>query len=106
MWQMAGLGPMVGQAAHFRVYAPALAADPAHAEYGAARYTKEVNRLYGVLERRLEGRDYLAGEFSIADIACWPAVATSSFLGQDVAEFSRLEAWFERIEERPSIARA
>lgn len=107
MWQMAGLGPMVGQAAHFRVYAPVLADDPAHAEYGASRYTKEVNRLYGVLERRLEGREYLAADaFSIADIACWPAVAMSPTLGQDLTEFPRLQAWFQRIERRPSIVRA
>jgi GSH-dependent disulfide-bond oxidoreductase len=72
MWQMGGLGPMSGQASHFRLYAPALVDDPKLLEYGQTRYTNEVNRLYGVMERELEKKPFLAGDYSIADMACWP----------------------------------
>src|SRR5262249_54505398 len=64
-WQVAGLGPMSGQAGHFRGYASKLVSDPAMLDYARTRYIKEVNRLYGVMERRLSDRDYLAGDYSI-----------------------------------------
>ncbi|MGZ3273636.1 MAG: glutathione S-transferase N-terminal domain-containing protein, partial [Caulobacteraceae bacterium] len=71
-WQVGGLGPMAGQANHFRTYAPTFLPDQRMVAYGANRYTNEVDRLWGVVDRRLEGRDFLAGDYSIADMACWP----------------------------------
>ena len=70
MWQMGGLGPMIGQAGHFKLYAPE------RLEYAVERYHAEMLRLYGVLDRRLEGREYICDDYSIADIACWPWVIT------------------------------
>src|SRR5580693_4582286 len=68
-WQMAGVGPMAGQAHHFRQYAPSMLPDARMTAYGAARYTNEVNRLYGVLDKRLKGREFVCGDYSIADMA-------------------------------------
>lgn len=98
-WQMGGLGPMAGQAHHFRQYAPE------EIQYGIDRYTNEVHRLYGVMEKRLEGRDYLCGTYSIADIAAWPWVAPHKRQGQDLDEFPNLKAWFGRIAARPAVER-
>lgn len=98
-WQMGNLGPMAGQCHHFRGYAPQ------HIEYAVERYTNEVNRLYGVLERRLASRDYLAGDYSIADIAAWPWVKPDR-QGQNLDDFPRLEAWIQRIGSRPAVIRA
>ncbi|MBY4676267.1 glutathione S-transferase N-terminal domain-containing protein [Marinobacterium arenosum] len=97
MWQMGGLGPMAGQAHHFRGYAP----EPI--DYAIARYTDEVNRLYGVMDQRLETRDYLAGDYSIADVACVGWVASYEKQGQELAEFPNLKAWFERLMARPAV---
>ena len=72
IWQVANVGPMFGQASHFKNYAPNLVDDREKIAYGATRYNNEVNRLLGVLERRLDGRDFLAGDYSIADIASFP----------------------------------
>jgi GSH-dependent disulfide-bond oxidoreductase len=99
-WQMAGLGPMAGQAHHFRIYAPE------KITYGIDRYTNEVNRLYGVMNKRLEGRDFLAGDYSIADMASYPWVRPYKNQGQDLAEFPALEAWYRRVRERPAVAKA
>lgn len=99
-WQVGGLGPMAGQAHHFRAFAPEVV------PYGIRRYTDECNRLYGVLERRLADRDYVAGEYSIADMAIWPWIVTHRRQGQQLAEFPRLAAWFERLRERPAVRRA
>ena len=99
-WQMGGLGPMAGQAHHFRNYAPE------KIPYGIDRYTKECNRLYGVMNKRLAGREFLAGAYSIADMACFPWVRPYKNQGQDLAEFPNLKAWFERMEARPAIAKA
>ncbi|MBU4039367.1 MAG: glutathione S-transferase N-terminal domain-containing protein, partial [Alphaproteobacteria bacterium] len=71
-WQVGGLGPMAGQTHHFRQYAPAIVRDQRHIAYGVRRYTDETHRLYGVMDRRLADRDYLAGDYSIADMAAWP----------------------------------
>ena len=98
-WQMGGLGPMSGQAGHFAIYAPE------KIQYGIERYTREVNRLYGVMNRRLEGRPYLAGDYSIADIASYPWVVPHERYGQDLGEFPNLKRWFEAIRARPSVAR-
>jgi GST-like protein len=103
MWQMAGLGPMSGQASHFRLYAPNLVDDPKLIEYGQARYTNEVNRLYGVMERQLQQFEYLAGDYSIADMACYPWIRGAKLFGQDMSEFPKLQAWFDRIDARPTV---
>lgn len=99
MWQMAGLGPMAGQAHHFRGYA--LEKIP----YAIARYTDECNRLYGVMNARLADRDFLAGRYSIADIACIGWVRSYAKQGQDLAEFPHLERWFETMMARPAVQR-
>lgn len=100
-WQMAGLGPMGGQASHFLRYAP-----PGQ-DYAIERYTRELQRLLHVLERRLEQAPYLAGEnYSIADIAVWPGRRASFVMGIDVADWPATKAWFERIAARPAVQRA
>jgi GST-like protein len=98
-WQMGGLGPMAGQAHHFRNYAPEKIA------YGIERYTKECNRLYGVMNKRLADRQFLAGNYSIADMASFPWVRPHKNQGQNLDEFPHLKAWFERMEARPAVAR-
>jgi GST-like protein len=99
MWQMGGLGPMAGQTHHFRLYAPE------QVPYAIERYTKETNRLYGVMNKRLEGRDYLAGDFSIADMACIGWARGWERQGQDIEQFPNLKAWIARMEARPATAR-
>ncbi len=98
-WQVGGLGPMAGQCHHFRNYAPR------KVPYGILRYTNEVNRLYGVLERRLADRTYLAGTYSIADIACYPWARLWKNQGQDIADFPSVAAWLERVGARPAVRR-
>ncbi|MDH3581647.1 MAG: glutathione S-transferase N-terminal domain-containing protein [Hyphomicrobiales bacterium] len=98
-WQMAGLGPMAGQAHHFRNYAQE------KVDYAYDRYTNEVNRLYGVMNIRLEDRDYLAGDYSIADMAAYPWVRPYKRQGQELSDFPALEAWYKRIHDRPAVAR-
>lgn len=98
-WQMGGLGPMAGQAHHFRQYAPEKIA------YGIDRYTNEVNRLYGVLNRRLADREFLAGDYSIADMASFPWVRPYKNQGQDFEGFPNLKRWFDTIAARPAVVR-
>jgi GST-like protein len=98
-WQMAGLGPMAGQAHHFRHYAPE------KLPYAIKRYTNEVNRLYGVLNCRLDGRNYIAGAYSIADMACYPWIRPWVRQGQKLDDFPHLKAWFERMNGRPAVRR-
>ena len=105
-WQVAGLGPMAGQAHHFRGYAPSLIADQRQVAYGARRYTDEVERLYGVLDKQLDGRDFVAGSYSIADMACWPWVTPWRAQGIDIEDFPSLKAWYARIEGREAVQRA
>ena len=104
-WQMGGLGPMAGQTHHFRQYAPAMLPDARYTAYGANRYTNETNRLYGVMNTRLADRDYLAGDYSIADMACWPWVVPYRNQAQDLARFPHLKAWFERVGAREAVQR-
>jgi GST-like protein len=104
-WQVAGVGPMFGQASHFKNYAPNLVDDPAKIAYAAARYNNEVNRLLGVMERRLAGRAFLAGDYSIADMAAYPWVKIAGVFEQDFANFPRVQAWLDRIAERPAVQR-
>lgn len=100
-WQMAGLGPMAGQAGHFRAHAP----EPV--PYAIARYTAEVKRLFGVLDTHLRGREFIAGdEYSVADVACYPWIVPHAGLGQTLADTPDLQAWFARIGARPATRRA
>ncbi len=101
-WQVGGLGPMAGQTHHFRQYAPALIKDQRQIAYGVRRYTDETHRLYGVLNRRLADRDYLAGDYSIADMAAWPWILPEP-QGQDMSHFPHLAAWMERVGARPAV---
>jgi GST-like protein len=99
-WQMAGLGPMAGQNHHFNRYAPE------KIPYAIERYTKETNRLYGVLNKRLADRPFVAGEYSIADIACYPWIVPYEAQGQKLEDFPHLKKWFETIRDRPATLRA
>ena len=99
MWQMGGLGPMAGQSHHFRKFAAE------QVPYAIDRYTNEVNRLYGVMERRLQDRDYLAGEYTIADMACWPWISRHEWQGQQLDDFPKLKQWFETIGARAAVQR-
>ncbi|MFN0217518.1 MAG: glutathione S-transferase N-terminal domain-containing protein [Hyphomicrobium sp.] len=98
-WQVGGLGPMAGQCNHFRRYAPE------KIPYGIGRYTKEVTRLFGVMERRLADRPCLAVDYSIADIACFTWARTWQSLGQDLEAFPNLAGWLQRIGDRPAVQR-
>lgn len=99
MWQMAGLGPMSGQAHHFVRYAPE------GNEYGIARYTREAQRLFDVMDYRLGQEEYLAGDYSIADIASWPWVRTNALIAIDIGERKNLMRWYKAIEQRPAVLR-
>jgi GST-like protein len=99
-WQMGGLGPMAGQATHFRRYAPE------QIPYAIARYTDEVNRLYGVMNTRLARHEFLAGRYSIADMACVGWVRLAERQGQDLTRFPDLKRWFETVRARPAVKRA
>jgi GSH-dependent disulfide-bond oxidoreductase len=100
-WQMAGLGPMAGQNHHFGHYAPETI------PYAIERYVKETNRLYGVLDRRLADRPFVAGEhYSIADIACYPWIVPYERQRQRLEEFPHLARWFEDTKARPATVRA
>jgi GST-like protein len=98
-WQMAGLGPMAGQNGHFRVYAPL------RVPYAIERYTRETQRLYGVLNKRLARHEYLAGEYSVADIACYPWIVPHANHGVDLAEYPHLRRWYDAIAARPATQR-
>jgi GST-like protein len=100
MWQMGGLGPMLGQNHHFNRYAPE------KIPYAIDRYVKETNRLYGVLDRRLAGRDFIAGEYSIADMAAYPWIVPYEAQGQRLEDFPNLKRWFETIAARPATITA
>jgi GST-like protein len=105
-WQMGGLGPMLGQNHHFSSYAPE------KIPYAIERYVKETARLYGVLDRQLgkpsgQGqRDYIAGDYSIADMACYPWIVPYEMQGQDLNDFPHVKRWFETMQARPAVQRA
>ena len=100
-WQMGGLGPMAGQNHHFSGYAPE------KIPYAIDRYVKETNRLYGVLDKRLADRAFVAGDdYSIADMASYPWIVPYENQGQDLNDFPNLKRWFEAIEARPATIRA
>ena len=100
MFQMGGIGPMFGQAHHFRKYAPE------KIPYAFDRYTNESGRLYGVLDRRLGEEEYLAGDYSIADIATFPWTRSYESQGQRLDEFPNVKRWFDAINARPAVVRA
>lgn len=98
-WQMGGLGPMAGQAGYFRRY---------HAEgnaFSVARYTNEVHRLYGVLDRRLADRQWIAGDYGVADMACWGWIWFHPLHGQSLDDFPALRRWYFAMAERPAVQR-
>jgi len=99
-WQMAGLGPMAGQNHHFKTYAPE------KLPYAINRYVNETNRLYGVLNKRLADRQFVAGDYSIADMASYPWVVPYERQGQNLDDFAHLKRWFEAIRARPATVRA
>ncbi|MBO6826465.1 MAG: glutathione S-transferase N-terminal domain-containing protein [Sneathiella sp.] len=96
-WQMGGLGPMAGQLHHFRLYAQE------KIPYAIERYSNEVARLYGVMEKRLVGRDYLTGDYTIADIACFPWIARHERQKMDLNDYPNLKKWFDRIGARDAV---
>jgi GST-like protein len=104
-WQVGNQGPMAGQLSHFVNYAPEGIGD-----YGHQRYAREYDRCLGVLERRLQGglkgRDYILGDYSIADMICWPWVLIAKPLGASLAPFPNVTAWRSRIKDRPAVRRA
>lgn len=96
-WQMGGLGPMAGQNHHFNMYAPE------KIPYAMERYTKETKRLYGVLNHQLEQAEFVAGDYSIADMAIYPWIVPWEKQGQNLAEFKALKTWFEKMQARPAV---
>ncbi len=98
-WQMGGFGPMLGQTHHFRIYAPE------QVPYAIERYTNETNRLYGVLNRRLADREFVAGEYSIADMAIVGWAKMWERQGQDIEEFPHVKRWLETMLARPAVKR-
>ena len=99
-WQMGGLGPMLGQAHHFRGYSAE------KLTYAIERYTKEAERLYGVLDERLAGREYITGEYSIADMACYPWIVPHERQGQNLDDFANIKRWYQTMENRPAVKKA
>jgi GST-like protein len=99
MFQMGGIGPMLGQAHHFRRYAKEQIA------YAIERYTSEATRLYGVLDKRLGQAEYLAGEYSLADMAVYPWLRPYKWQGQDIAAWPNLQRWYSAVRERPAVQR-
>jgi GST-like protein len=100
MFQMSGVGPMLGQAHHFRIYAPE------KIEYAINRYSNEAKRLYGVMDRRLAQAPYFAGEYSIADMAIFPWTRSHANQGIDLAEFPQVQRWYDAIAARPAVIEA
>lgn len=99
-WQVGGLGPMAGQNHHFSRYAPE------KIPYAIDRYVKETNRLYGVLNKRLADREFIADAYSIADMAAYPWIVPYEAQGQNLDDFPHLQRWFEAIKNRPATLRA
>jgi GST-like protein len=97
MWQMGGIGPMLGQAHHFLKF------NKGKAPYAEERYHKEAKRLYGVLDRRLQDNEYMAGDYSIADIATWPWISRFEWQEIDMNEFANVKRWYRAIAARPAV---
>ena len=99
-WQVGGLGPMAGQNHHFSQYAPE------KISYAIERYVNETNRLYGVLDKQLAQKEYIAGAYSIADMACYPWIVPHAKQGQNLDDFPNLKHWFNTIASRPAVIKA
>ncbi|MCI5106849.1 MAG: glutathione S-transferase N-terminal domain-containing protein [Pseudomonadales bacterium] len=99
MWQMGGLGPMAGQAHHFLKF------NPGKSDYAAKRYGDETKRLYGVLEKQLEGREYIAGDYSIADISSWPWISRFEWQQIAITDYPNVCDWYKRVASRPAVQR-
>jgi GSH-dependent disulfide-bond oxidoreductase len=99
MWQMGGIGPMLGQVHHFVRF------NKGKAPYAEERYAKEAHRLYGVLDRRLAGRDFVADDYSIADIAIWPWISRFEWQTVDLGQYPNVKRWYVTIAERPAVKR-
>ena len=99
MWQMGGLGPMAGQAHHFLQF------NPGKALYAETRYASEVQRLYGVLDKQLEGQDFICGDYSIADMACWPWVARYEWQRVDLTQFPNVLRWYKALRARDAVVK-
>jgi GST-like protein len=99
MWQIGGLGPMLGQHGHFFLYAPE------KLDYAIERYANEARRLFGVLDRRLDGREHICGAYSIADMACWPWVVTYKRQGIALDDFANVRRWYDALKRRPGLRR-
>ncbi len=97
MWQMGGLGPMAGQAHHFLQF------NPGKAPYAETRYASEVQRLYGVLDKQLDGQDFICGDYSIADMACWPWVARYEWQRVDLTQFPNVLRWYKALRARDAV---
>ncbi|MBU2531216.1 MAG: glutathione S-transferase N-terminal domain-containing protein [Alphaproteobacteria bacterium] len=99
MWQMGGVGPMLGQVHHFVKF------NKGKAPYAEERYTKEAKRLYGVLDRRLAEAEYVAGEYTIADMAIWPWISRFEWQNIDMNQFQNVSRWYKAIASRPAVQR-
>ena len=99
-WQIGHLGPMAGQAHYFREFCET------RDSHGIERFTNEMNRLYAVLDKQLTGKEYIAGEYSIVDMACWPWIFHYRWQGQKLEDFPAVKDWFERVAERPAVKQA
>jgi len=98
-WQLGGLGPMIGQSGHFSFYAQE------QIPYAQARYRNEMLRLYGVLDRRLEGREFIADDYSIADMACWPWIITYKAQQVPLEDYPHVRRWYKALQQRPALRR-
>jgi len=97
MWQMGGFGPMLGQNHHFNIYAPE------KVPYAIDRYVRETSRLYGVLDKQLADREWICGDYSIADMACWGWVVPHDRQGIDLDQFENVRRWYDAMKERPGV---
>ena len=97
MWQMGGFGPILGQAHHFLHF------NPGKSDYAEERFRSEVARLYGVLDRRLEGRNYICDDYSIADMACWPWVSRYEWQQVNLADYPNVRSWYQRLLARDAV---
>jgi len=97
MWQMGGAGPMLGQAHHFVHF------NPDASEYARERYAKEAKRLYGVLDKQLADREFVAGDYSVADVAIWPWISRFEWQKTDMNAFENVKRWYVQIAERPAV---
>lgn len=100
MWQMANIGPLLGQNHHFRMYAPKTL------DYAVERYTNEAKRLYNVLDNQLEDREFMCGEYSIADMATFPWILPYKRQGIDMEEYPNVRRWFDALKNRPAVSKA